>query len=99
MLFHKNLLSVAILAVIAPSAFAQDNESTQKLETIQVTAHPLVQTAVDYSAADNVIKSDRLAQGGTTIGEALSDQVGVYSNQFGPGASRPVIRGQDAARV
>lgn len=99
MLFHKNLLSVAILAVIAPSAFAQDDESTQKLETIQVTAHPLVQTAVDYSAADNVIKSDQLAQGGTTIGEALSDQVGVYSNQFGPGASRPVIRGQDAARV
>ncbi|PWB14279.1 TonB-dependent receptor [Acinetobacter sp. AM] len=99
MLFHKNLLSVAILAVIAPSAFAQDDESTQKLETIQVTAHPLVQTAVDYSAADNVIKSDQLVQGGTTIGEALSDQVGVYSNQFGPGASRPVIRGQDAARV
>lgn len=99
MLFHKNLLSVAILAVIAPSAFAQDDESTQKLNTIQVTAHPLVQTAVDYSAADNVIKSDQLAQGGTTIGEALSDQVGVYSNQFGPGASRPVIRGQDAARV
>ena len=97
--FHKNLLSVAILAVIAPSAFAQDNESTQKLDTIQVTAHPLVQTAVDYSAADHVIKSDQLAQGGTTIGEALSNQVGVYSNQFGPGASRPVIRGQDAARV
>lgn len=99
MLFHKNLLSVAILAVIAPSAFAQDDESTQKLDTIQVTAHPLVQTAVDYSAADNVIKSDQLVQGGTTIGEALSDQVGIYSNQFGPGASRPVIRGQDAARV
>lgn len=99
MLFHKNLLSVAILAVIAPSAFAQDDESTQKLDTIQVTAHPLVQTAVDYSAADNVIKSDQLAQGSTTIGEALSNQVGVYSNQFGPGASRPVIRGQDAARV
>lgn len=99
MLFHKNLLSVAILAVIAPSAFAQDDESTQKLDTIQVTAHPLVQTAVDYSAADNVIKSDQLVQGGTTIGEALSNQVGVYSNQFGPGASRPVIRGQDAARV
>ncbi|WP_336930156.1 zinc piracy TonB-dependent receptor ZnuD [Acinetobacter tandoii] len=99
MLFHKNLLSVAILAVIAPSVYAQDDESTQKLDTIQVTAHPLVQTAVDYSAADNVIKSDQLVQGGTTIGEALSDQVGVYSNQFGPGASRPVIRGQDAARV
>lgn len=99
MLFHKNLLSVAILAVIAPSVYAQDDESTQKLDTIQVTAHPLVQTAVDYSAADNVIKSDQLAQGSTTIGEALSNQVGVYSNQFGPGASRPVIRGQDAARV
>ena len=58
-----------------------------------------MQSAVDYAAADNIIKNDQLRQGGATIGEALSQQVGVYSNQFGPGASRPVIRGQDGARV
>ncbi len=99
MQFSKNFLTLSIMAVVSPVIFAEENSSVQQLETIQVTAHPLVQSAVDYAAADNIIEKERLIQGGTTIGEALSDQVGVYSNQFGPGASRPVIRGQEGARV
>ncbi len=99
MQFSKNFLTLSIMAVGSPGIFAEENSSVQQLETIQVTAHPLVQSAVDYAAADNIIEKEQLVQGGTTIGEALSDQVGVYSNQFGPGASRPVIRGQEGARV
>jgi len=99
MQFSKNFLTLSIMAVVSPVIFAEENSSVQQLETIQVTAHPLVQSAVDYAAADNIIEKEQLIQGGTTIGEALSQQVGVYSNQFGPGASRPVIRGQDGARV
>ena len=99
MQFSKNFLTLSIMAVVSPVIFAEENSSVQQLETIQVTAHPLVQSAVDYAAADNIIEKEQLIQGGTTIGEALSDQVGVYSNQFGPGASRPVIRGQEGARV
>ena len=99
MQFSKNFLTLSIMAVVSPVIFAEENSSVQQLETIQVTAHPLVQSAVDYAAADNIIEKEQLVQGGTTIGEALSDQVGVYSNQFGPGASRPVIRGQEGARV
>ncbi|EJO36214.1 TonB-dependent receptor [Acinetobacter radioresistens WC-A-157] len=99
MQFSKNFLTLSIMAVVSPVIFAEENSSVQQLETIQVTAHPLVQSAVDYAAADNIIEKEQLLQGGTTIGEALSDQVGVYSNQFGPGASRPVIRGQEGARV
>ncbi|MFU9812634.1 zinc piracy TonB-dependent receptor ZnuD [Acinetobacter radioresistens] len=99
MQFSKNFLTLSIMAVVSPVIFAEENSSVQQLETIQVTAHPLVQSAVDYAAADSIIEKEQLVQGGTTIGEALSDQVGVYSNQFGPGASRPVIRGQEGARV
>jgi len=99
MQFSKNFLTLSIMAVVSPVIFAEENSSVQQLETIQVTAHPLVQSAVDYAAADNIIEKEQLIQGGTTIGEALSDQVGVYSSQFGPGASRPVIRGQEGARV
>ena len=55
MLFHKNLLSVAILAVIAPSVFAQDDESAHTLSTIQLQAHPLVQSAADFAVADHVV--------------------------------------------
>ncbi|MEQ1103718.1 zinc piracy TonB-dependent receptor ZnuD [Acinetobacter ursingii] len=100
MFFKKNALTVSLFAVICGVTHAAEQQTgIQKLETIEVSAHPLVQSAVDYAAADNMIKNDQLRQGGTTIGEALSQQVGVYSNQFGPGASRPVIRGQDGARV
>ncbi|MCU4413527.1 zinc piracy TonB-dependent receptor ZnuD [Acinetobacter sp. WU_MDCI_Axc73] len=100
MFFKKNALTVSIFATICTMTHAAEQQTEiQELETIEVSAHPLVQSAVDYAAADNIIKNDQLRQGAATIGEALSDQVGVYSNQFGPGASRPVIRGQDGARV
>lgn len=100
MLFKKSVLTMSVFAAISTVADAADyRNGVKKLETIEATAHPLVQTAVDYAAADNIIKNEQLVQGGATIGEALSDQLGVYSNQFGPGASRPVIRGQDSARV
>ncbi len=44
-----------------------------------------------------IIKS--LPEGGTTIGDALAGELGVSSNQYGSGSSRPVIRGQDGPRV
>lgn len=99
MLFHKNLLSLAILAVIAPAVFAQEDESTQKLSTIQLQAHPLVQSAADFAVADHVVEHQQLAERGATIGDALDGELGVYSNQFGAGSSRPVIRGQEGPRV
>ncbi|MEQ4563453.1 MAG: TonB-dependent receptor plug domain-containing protein, partial [Acinetobacter sp.] len=100
MLFTRSVLTLSIFAALSSVVHAaNDTNTVSKLKTIEATAHPLVQTAVDYAAADNIIQNQQLVQGGATIGEALSDQVGVYSNQFGPGASRPVIRGQDSARV
>lgn len=102
MSFHKNLITVSIFAVITPSAFAQQEKATvavQTLETIQVQAHPLIQTAADFAVADHVVDQKALSERATTIGDALADELGVYSNQFGTGASRPVIRGQDGPRV
>lgn len=102
MSFHKNLITVSIFAVITPSALAQQEKATvavQTLETIQVQAHPLIQTAADFAVADHVVDQKALSERATTIGDALADELGVYSNQFGTGASRPVIRGQDGPRV
>jgi len=64
-----------------------------------LTAHPLVQTAADFAVADHVIEQKQLSQRAATIGDALAGEPGVYSNQYGSGSSRPVIRGQDGARV
>ncbi len=60
MQFSKNFLTLSIMAVVSPVIFAEENSSVQQLETIQVTAHPLVQSAVDYAAADNIIEKEQL---------------------------------------
>ncbi|MEN8992435.1 zinc piracy TonB-dependent receptor ZnuD [Acinetobacter sp. YH12144] len=100
MSFHKNLITISIFAVIAPNIYADDQQQqVQKLEAINVQVHPLNQSAADFAVADNIIKHKDLAQGGVTIGDALAGQPGVYSNQFGAGSSRPVLRGQDGPRV
>ncbi|WP_179993911.1 MULTISPECIES: zinc piracy TonB-dependent receptor ZnuD [unclassified Acinetobacter] len=99
MAFHKNLITVSIFAVLSPAAFADTDATNTQLETIQLQAHPLVQTAADFAVADHVIDQKTLAERSTTIGDAMADELGVYSNQYGSGSSRPVIRGQDGARV
>ena len=99
MSFPKNILTLSILAVASVSVFAAENEQATMLDTIRIKAHPLEQTSKDFAVADTVVDQKRLAQGAVTIGEALSGETGISSNQFGAGSSRPVIRGQDGPRV
>lgn len=99
MLFYKNILTLSILAAVSVTAFAAENEKVESLETIRIKAHPLEQTSQDFAVADSVIDQAKLSQGAVTIGDVLGQQTGIYSNQFGAGSSRPVIRGQDGARV
>lgn len=102
MSFPKNLITLSIFAVVAPTVFAEQSSSSipvQTMDTIQVQAHPLVQTAADFAVVDQVVDQKALSERATTIGDALADELGVYSNQYGSGSSRPVIRGQDGPRV
>ncbi len=96
MYISKSILSLSILSFLPLSAFAEDfDENVKKLSTIKVTA----QSGKVVRDVDNTLSHEDLLQGGTTIGEALKDQLGIYSDTFGSGASRPVIRGQDGARA
>jgi len=99
MSFSKNILTLSILAAVSVSALAAENQKVQTLETIRIKAHPLEQTSQDFAVADTVVDQKTLTEGAVTIGDALASEVGIYSNQFGAGSSRPVIRGQDGARV
>ncbi|EEY91043.1 TonB-dependent receptor [Acinetobacter lwoffii SH145] len=93
---------MSIFAVVAPTVFAEQSSSSipvQTMDTIQVQAHPLVQTAADFAVADHFVDQKALSERAPTIGDALADELGVYSNQYGSGSSRPVIRGQDGPRV
>lgn len=99
MSFPKNILTLSILAVASSATFAEEQAKVQQLATIEIKAHPLERNTADFAVADHVIEQKDLAERSATLGDALSGEVGVHTNQFGAGSSRPVIRGQDGARV
>lgn len=89
------LAAGASLLVLLPlSAFAQT-----QLSPVVVTA-PLQQSQEDLAEATTVLQGAELERRrATTLGEMLDGTPGVSSTQFGPGAGRPVIRGQSGPRV
>ncbi|OTG67344.1 zinc piracy TonB-dependent receptor ZnuD [Acinetobacter silvestris] len=100
MSFSKSVLTLSISAIVSTIVWAEDSsDSVQQLATITLSAHPLDQSDADFGVADQTVQQLQLQQGGTTLGEALKNELGVRSNSFGAGSSRPVIRGQEGARV
>lgn len=96
MTFHKKILALSILSVLTPTAFAEDEVEVQQITAISATAS---KDDADDSSNRLLLSSSDTLQSSTTIGEALKDQLGIYADSFGAGASRPVIRGQDGARA
>ncbi|GAB3245785.1 TonB-dependent receptor [Chitinimonas naiadis] len=86
-------LSVAVL--LALPAFADD---TPDLQAIVVTANPL--RSSEISTPSSVLTGDALLlrQAGS-LGAVLDGLPGVSASAFGPGASRPIIRGLDGDRI
>ena len=69
-------------------------------ETIVVTASPLEHDRDEVSVPIDRIERDELLDNlGATIGETLSHLPGLATSGFAAGASRPIIRGQDAYRT
>ena len=100
-------LAALIIPAFVSAAMAEEGTnnrqvaaSDQGLETVVVTASPLVgdpdrfATIVEQVDRDQILKS-----GGANLADALADVPGVTGTDFAAGASRPVIRGFDANRV
>lgn len=70
-------------------------------ETVTVTASSREQTSLEsFQSVATVTQLDTAAKSGSTsLGDLLDDQAGVAKRSFGPGTSRPVIRGFDGDRV
>jgi iron complex outermembrane receptor protein len=68
---------------------------------ITVTASGNEETLIDAVPSVTSIGSLQLQgkQSSTSLGDLLDDQAGVAKRSFGPGSSRPVIRGFDGDRV
>jgi len=102
MIVQRTLLASAVLSALASmstSAFAQ--EVSQTLPAVTVTATPF-NDGVDNQilAPATVLRGDELRNKlGNTLGESLSQELGVSASAFGAGASRPIIRGMEGPRV
>lgn len=93
--------SVSLAAAAQTSAHLPAAPGTPlPLEAFVVTASPLQRSQADLAQATTVLSGaalSRLQQ--PTLGETLAGQPGVSSTYFGPGASRPVIRGLGGDRI
>lgn len=69
-------------------------------EQVTVTASGTEQSVFDSFQAVNSVGSTQITErASTSLGEVLSSETGVAKRSFGPGSSRPVIRGFDGDRV
>ena len=91
--------AAAPLIVFLLTSAASAQEDVLRDEII-VTASPIARSVGETIVGATILKGDdleRSLQG--TIGETLSRQPGISSSFFGPGASRPLIRGLGGDRI
>ena len=89
-----------ITPALSPSAAPAAKDHIQHLDKFVVSAGHDPKTAFDLAQGTAVLAGEelhRLVQ--ATLGETLSATPGVSSTYYGPGASRPVIRGLGGDRV
>ena len=99
---------ISVLIALSASARAQSTAPTDSpplgetthLEKYVVTASPLARAQDEITSPTTVVAGAELAQRlQPTLGETLSGLPGVDSTYFGPGASRPIIRGLGGDRI
>ncbi len=95
---NKKIFSSIILAAAStiPSALADEIE-TPEISVLGQSGKSSVQDFVPTVSELSGRKLDKKKQ--STLGETLAREAGVSSSQFGPNASRPVIRGLDGERI
>ncbi|HEY0561992.1 MAG TPA: TonB-dependent receptor [Methylophilus sp.] len=97
--FKIKPLLCALACLLVQNAWA-DESTTLNLDNIPVTGNPLGVGSDELVVPVSVLKGRELSlRREGTLGETLNGIPGVTATQFGPNASRPVIRGLDAERV
>lgn len=97
--FKLKSLPIIISCLLSPVALADTSENLE-LGNIPVTGNPLGVASDELVVPVSVLNGRELSlRREGTLGETLNGIPGVTATQFGPNASRPVIRGLDAERV
>lgn len=99
------VLSVCALSLASRAAHGQtsrtgETPSTVHLDAVVVTATGEGKSVFDLAQGASVLSGETLrTREAATLGETLAATPGVNSTYYGPGASRPVIRGLGGDRV
>lgn len=98
---RRNPVWLAVMAACyLPATVLAADPSSVDLDQVPVTGNPLGVASDEMVVPVSVLGGRELSlrrQG--TLGETLNGIPGVTATQFGPNASRPIIRGLDAERV
>lgn len=95
----RKSLPIIIGCMLSHAALADDANAIH-LDSIPVTGNPLGVASDELVVPVSVLNGRELSlRREGTLGETLNGIPGVTATQFGPNASRPVIRGLDAERV
>jgi iron complex outermembrane receptor protein len=79
---------------------ANTESDVVQLDRIVVSAGPDEKSLFDLAQATSILTGDALRrQTQQTLGETLAGTAGVNSTYYGPGASRPIIRGLGGDRI
>jgi iron complex outermembrane receptor protein len=88
------------LAADPAFAIAANAGSVERVESVIVTASPLGRSETEMAQPATVVTGEELRRKrAASIGETLANELGVQASAFGPGASRPIIRGLDGPRI
>lgn len=99
----RSLISTMIIASLPAAANSNEENQVEELEEIEkisIFGRSIPRTDMSTLTPVQVLSGDELAhriQGG--LGETLSGLPGIHLDNFGGGASRPVIRGQTVPRI
>ncbi|MDM9651362.1 TonB-dependent receptor [Pseudomonas wenzhouensis] len=93
-------LAWAVAVGLWPAIPALAANQPVELESTVISANPLAGSAARMTTPAAVLEGDELIERRqATLGGTLDLLPGVRGSSFGAGANRPVIRGQDGARV
>ena len=98
--FAPKSIALALSCLFISHAVAEETVTTINLPSVAVTGNPLGVGSDELVVPVSVLNGRELSlRREGTLGETLNGIPGVTATQFGPNASRPVIRGLDAERV
>ncbi|MCF7687031.1 MAG: TonB-dependent receptor [Cephaloticoccus sp.] len=99
-LFIFSTVLAAAQTLPVPIGDAVDHDKPIRLETLVVTGNPDARSAFDLAQGASVLTGHQLHLDlQATLGETLANTPGVNATYYGPGASRPSIRGLGGDRV